>query len=150
MGHFRVPKTLTFKMRPSAQPFLWKWVLIAYQRLSTSVLPFYLHLVDDNEAVNLAVIKFSVETIMRWLFWEIRKKGKAGPILNVCFTEVSFNRKPTGLSLPYRGGSRGRVQGVRTPPPPTPEMTCGSLIQLVFCQKKNNVVCPGSAPALIW
>ena len=35
-----------------------------------------------------------------------------------------------------RGGSRGRVHGVRTPP----EMTCGYLIQLVFCQKKNYVV----------
>ena len=34
-----------------------------------------------------------------------------------------------------RGGSRGRVQGVRTPPPP--EMTCGFLTQLVFCKKKN-------------
>ena len=34
----------------------------------------------------------------------------------------------------YRGGSRGRVQGVRTPP----EMTCGFLIQLVFCQKKKK------------
>ena len=33
-----------------------------------------------------------------------------------------------------RGGSRGRVQGVRTPPP---EMTCGFLIQLVFCKKKT-------------
>ena len=33
-----------------------------------------------------------------------------------------------------RGGSRGRVQGVRTPPP---EMTCGFLIQLVFCEKKK-------------
>ena len=33
-----------------------------------------------------------------------------------------------------RGGSRGRVQGVRTPP----EMTCGFLIQLVFCQKKKK------------
>ena len=31
----------------------------------------------------------------------------------------------------YRGGSRGRVQGVRTPP----EMTCGCLIQLVFFKK---------------
>ena len=30
-----------------------------------------------------------------------------------------------------RGGSRGRVQGCATPP----EMTCGFLIQLVFCQK---------------
>ena len=54
----------------------------------------------------------------------------------------------------------GRVQGVRTPP----EMTCGFLIQLVFCQtmwfigveveqeksapppKKN----PGSAPVSVW
>ena len=44
-------------------------------------------------------------------------------------------------SLMYsgRGGSRGRVQGVRTLPPP-PEMTCGFLIQLVFCKKKNYVV----------
>ena len=32
-----------------------------------------------------------------------------------------------------RSGSRGRVQGVRTPP----EMTCGFLIQLVFCKKKK-------------
>ena len=38
-----------------------------------------------------------------------------------------------------RGGSRGRVQGVRTAPSP-PEMTCGFLIQLVFCQKENYVV----------
>ena len=37
-----------------------------------------------------------------------------------------------------RGGSRGRVQGVRTPPPP--EMTCGFLIQLALCKKKNYVV----------
>ena len=33
-----------------------------------------------------------------------------------------------------RGGSRGRVQGVRPPPP---EMDCGFLIELVFCKKKN-------------
>ena len=31
VGHFRVPKTLTFKMRPSAQLFLWKWVLFAWE-----------------------------------------------------------------------------------------------------------------------
>ena len=36
------------------------------------------------------------------------------------------------FEFPCRGGSRGRVQGVRTPPP---EMTCGFLIQLVFCKK---------------
>ena len=40
----------------------------------------------------------------------------------------------------FRGGSRGRVQGVRTPLPPPPAMTCGFLIQLVFCKKKNYVV----------
>ena len=33
-----------------------------------------------------------------------------------------------------RGGSRGRVQGVRTP---RPQMTCGFLIKLVFCKKKT-------------
>ena len=32
-----------------------------------------------------------------------------------------------------RGRSRGRMQGVHPPPP---EMTCGFLIQLVFCEKK--------------
>ena len=36
-----------------------------------------------------------------------------------------------------RGGSRGGGQGVRPPPP---QMTCGFLIQLVFCKKKNYVV----------
>ena len=30
-GHFRVSKTLTFKVRPSAQLFLWKWVLFAWE-----------------------------------------------------------------------------------------------------------------------
>ena len=29
IGHFRVPKTLTFKLRLGAQPLLWKWVLFA-------------------------------------------------------------------------------------------------------------------------
>ena len=28
-GHLQAPKTLTFKMRRRAQPFLWKWVLFA-------------------------------------------------------------------------------------------------------------------------
>ena len=30
-GHFRVPKTLTFNMKLSAYPFLWKWVLFAWE-----------------------------------------------------------------------------------------------------------------------
>ena len=40
--------------------------------------------------------------------------------------------------IDIRGGSRGRVQRLRTPTPP--EMTCSFLIQLVFCKKKNYVV----------
>ena len=50
----------------------------------------------------------------------------------------------------FSGGSRGKVQGVGggggggptppQPPPPPHEMTCGFLIQLVFCEKKNYVV----------
>ena len=31
IGHFRVPKNLTFKARLSAKPLLWKWVLIMMQ-----------------------------------------------------------------------------------------------------------------------
>ena len=66
------------------------------------------------------------------------------------------------ISFHFRGGSWGRVQGVRTPPPL--EMTCGFLIQLVFCKKKPMWFIgveveqetsapppkknPGSAPAL--
>ena len=43
---------------------------------------------------------------------------------------------PFYRTFSLRGGSRGRVQGVRTLPPP-PEMACGFLIQLVFCKKKT-------------
>ena len=39
----------------------------------------------------------------------------------------------------FRGGSRGRVQGVRTAFPPPAEMTGGFLIQLVFCEKKKTM-----------
>ena len=31
IGHFRVRKTLTFKMRLGAQPFFWKWVLFEWE-----------------------------------------------------------------------------------------------------------------------
>ena len=51
-------------------------------------------------------------------------------------TEVRFyfiNNKIVIL----RGGSRGRVQGVRPPL----ELTCGFLIQLVFCIKRKTELC---------
>ena len=31
IGYFRVPKTITFKMRLGTQPFLWKWVLFVWE-----------------------------------------------------------------------------------------------------------------------
>ena len=49
----------------------------------------------------------------------MREKGKKTPLRVLLF-----------LLIP-RGGSRGKVQGVRPPA----EMTCGFLIQLVFRQK---------------
>ena len=42
------------------------------------------------------------------------------------------------MLLLFRGGSRGRVQGVRIPPP-LPEMTCSFPIQMVLCQKKKKL-----------
>ena len=52
------------------------------------------------------------------------------------FIVVSDRLYPPAQLVMYssRGGSRGRVQGVHTPPPP--EITCGFLIQLVFWKKK--------------
>ena len=34
IGHFRVPKPLTFKTRPSWKPFLWKWVWFARESMA--------------------------------------------------------------------------------------------------------------------
>ena len=52
-----------------------------------------------------------------------------------CKAEFRIERAdlPTSLTT-IRGGSWGKVQGVRTPPP---QMTCGFLIQLVFYKQKN-------------
>ena len=47
----------------------------------------------------------------------------------------SFSRTSVPPQSRVRGGSRGRVQGVRNPP--SPEMSCGFLIQLVFCKQKT-------------
>ena len=70
--------------------------------------------------------------------------------LCVCFF---YGSQLTGKKSSSRGGSRGSVQGVRlggggggggggvwaggAHPPPPPKITCGFLIQLVFCKKKN-------------
>ena len=56
-----------------------------------------------------------------------------GNVLGKTFCMVLLCRSCFPVLIVIRGGSRGRVQGVRTPP----EMTSGFLIQLVFRQKKN-------------
>ena len=55
--------------------------------------------------------------------------------LNFRIKKKSKQNKPNRWPVTgIRGVSRGRVQGVRTPPL---EITCGFLIQLVFCKKKT-------------
>ena len=51
-----------------------------------------------------------------------------------CWLNSSYFSGKCLVCVAGRGRSRGRVQGVRTPPP-SPEMTCGFLIQLVFFKK---------------
>ena len=69
---------------------------------------------------------------MHWPRHAVRHTMKCCPLQVKCSSRW--------LLVLFRGGSRGRVQGVRTPPPPPPEMTCGFLIQLVFCKKNNSYV----------
>ena len=52
IGHFRVPKNLTFKTRLSAKPLLWKWVLFASQLKITFI----------SMASHLA-------SLWKWAFW---------------------------------------------------------------------------------
>ena len=67
-------------------------------------------------------------------------KSERGRILCLCKEEVYLGVDKKHLNAVsrtlFRGGSRGRVQGVRPPPLPL-EMTCGFVIQLVFCKKKT-------------
>ena len=64
-----------------------------------------------------------------WLQFKIRS------VRFSCFNSTVAYRTDCIVLYCTRGGSRGRVQGVRTLPP---EMTCGFLIQLVFCEKKKK------------
>ena len=63
IGHFRVPKILTFKMRPSEQPFLWKWVLFAWKWKILWKNHFYIR----GWAFNLVLIRRPAGT-RKWLF----------------------------------------------------------------------------------
>ena len=57
IGHFRVPKTLTFKMRLGAQPFLFKWILFSWEWKMISIsnvepLPSFWNLERPGELGN--------------------------------------------------------------------------------------------------
>ena len=74
IGHFRVPKTLTFKMRLGAQPFLWKRVLFAWEWNMISVskaehLPWYWNR-GPGELENVLLLDFWHQNgaqFSRWL-----------------------------------------------------------------------------------
>ena len=74
LGHFRVPKTLTYKMRLGAQPFLWKRVLFAWEWNMISVskaehLPWYWNR-GPGELENVLLLHFWHQNgaqFSRWL-----------------------------------------------------------------------------------
>ena len=81
-----------------------------------------LRLLSSNRPILLMFLFMQLE------FFAVIKEG----FTTVDYTyDINFKRWTV-----FRGGSRGRVQGVRTPP----EMTCGFLIQLVFCKKKSGLL----------
>ena len=73
----------------------------------------------------------------------IKKQG-----LSFFWKKMVINNSPVFCFLDFKticsgadlgGGCRGWGGGRGGPPPPPPEMTCGFLIQLVFCKKKKKL-----------
>ena len=89
-------------------------------------------MVDDNEPVVSFCLAFAIHRFtceMQTQEYENNSISCVCACVCVCIcVEVAHTS---------RGGSRGRVQGVRTAPSP-PEMTCGFLTQLVFCKKTRH------------
>ena len=52
---------------------------------------------------------------------------------------LNYTQSSVQCMIQCSGGSRGRVQGVRTSPSPPLEMTCSFLIQLVFTSGHQSV-----------
>ena len=69
--HFWVPKTLTFKKRPSAQPALWKWVLFGWEWKIISISKAE-HLTSfwyrGPGKLRNGLFKFSFNLLLRFLF----------------------------------------------------------------------------------
>ena len=86
IGHFRVPKTLTFKMRLGAQPFSWKWALrlSTYPRFETEARgnSEMVYCVQSNSGVARKVRqedkkkkKKNTNHIMPWSYLSVTKQG---------------------------------------------------------------------------
>ena len=88
-------------------------------------------MVDDNEPVVSFCLAFAIHRFtceMQTQEYENNSISCVCACVCVCIcVEVAHT---------CRGGSRGRVQGVRPPPPP--EMTCGFLTQLEFPEKTRH------------
>ena len=87
---------------------IWFFPLFSFRRSPISVAAAAIYMASQA----------SVEKRSQKGFWYI--------IFCVCFS----------IPSKFRGGSRGRVQGVCT----LSEMTCGFLIQLIFCKNKKKTM----------
>ena len=84
----------------------------------------------EEIGINIShYIGVTISLILSLMKWSERDPNVKPQTFVETFDQANSNSIP-------RGGSRGRVQRVR-PPPPSPEMTRDFLIQLVFCQKKT-------------
>ena len=82
IGYFRVSKILTFEMRPSTQPFLWKWVLFV------SGMKNHFHI--KGWALNLVLIQ-RTEGTRKWPIREIKIHVYAKRQPWLCTTWPSFS-----------------------------------------------------------
>ena len=59
-------------------------------------------------------------------------------VLWVNSSPVRYDFHGSAKAIQYQGRIQG--EGAGSAPPPPPEMTCGFLMQLVFCKKKKNLM----------
>ena len=107
VGHFRVPKTLTFKIRPSAQPFLWKWDLFAWEWKIISIrhwwctlfAPQNLHNLCFSFLLGITAPQEKLKTMLMQHFFSGGGGGKKGALWEMC----KWRKAEHLTSLWYRG-----------------------------------------------
>ena len=99
IGHFRVPKTLTFKTRPNAQPFLWKWVLFAWEWKMISI---YI----KGWALNLVLLqrpggtwKWPIPSEMRYVDGKHSGSQQIGSFQTTCTLPITSTVSEPSFSL---------------------------------------------------